>query len=218
MSTIKFSVHRNPKNTPEAADTYHVRPDSYYTIGRDEIVKQLGERHLSPAIAQPLLRELPSVIVENLLDNKAVHLQGLGTFALRLGFRTRQDDAQEAKPAFTDPEEITGNEVQIDGIFFKPDKDFLQLMTNHEVHFENATGRGQVGHTAQYTEEQVRRRVRDYLSGHDYLTRRVLMQLLQLTKHTAHKWLERLTTAPHALLRGEKVGTTFVYRLKQENQ
>ena len=216
MGNIKFSVHRNPKTDPDAPDTYHVRPDSYATADRAEIVAHLQEHHhLSRVYTEPLLTELPHVIVEYLLENKTVHLQGLGTFSLRLAFRQHENDTEE-KPVFTDPADITGNEVKIDGINFRPDKEFLDLMTTREVHFENAMSRGRVGHTAQYTTEEVRRHVIEYLSTHDHLTRRQLMQLLGLTKHAAWKWLERLTAAPNALLKGEKVGTTFVYRIRNE--
>lgn len=217
MSTIKFSVHRNPKNDPQARDTFHVRPDSFYTASRDEIVEHLQHHHHLPkVVTEPLLDELPRVIVEYLLQNKTVHMQGLGTFALRLGFRQQESDDPETKPVFTNPADITGNDVQIDGITFRPDKEFLDLLYESGCHFENATGRGQVGHTAQYTEEEVRQHVTDYLAHHDYLTRRKLMWMLGLTDHTARKWLERLTTAPNALLLGEKIGTTFVYKLRNE--
>lgn len=215
MATIKFSVHRNPKTDPTAADTFHVRPDSYYTADKDEIVDHLQRHHhLSHVYTEPILDELPQVIVEHLLNNKAVHINGLGTFSLRLGFRPRNDETADAKPVYTDPKQITGNDLQIDGISFRPDKEFLSLLTTQPVHFENATGRGHVGHTAQYTEEQVRTRLRNHLADHPFITRRQLMELLHLTDHTARRWLERLTSAPEALLKGEKIGTTFVYRLR----
>lgn len=215
MASIKFSVHRNPKTNPDAPDTYHVRPDSYAIADRAEIVAHLQEHHhLSRVYTEPLLTELPRVIMEQLLENKTVHLQGLGTFSLRLAFRQHKGENPDAKPIFTDPADITGNEVLIDGINFRPDKEFLDLMTVRELHFENATGRGNVGHTTQYTIDEVRRYVSDYLTTHDHLTRRQLMQLLGLTKHMAWQWLERLTSEPNALLESEKVGTTFVYKMK----
>lgn len=217
MATIKFSVHRNPKTDLTAADTFHVRPDSYYTADKDEIVYHLQHHHhLSHACTEPILDELPQVIVEYLLNNKTVHINGMGTFSLRLGFRQRNDEATGTKPVYTDPKQITGNDVQIDGVNFKPDKEFLNLLTTQSVHFENATGRGHVGHTAQYTEEQVRTLLRNHLTDHPFITRRQLMVLLHLTDHTARRWLDRLTSAPQALLQGEKIGTTFVYRLRPE--
>ena len=41
FDTITFSVHRNPKNDPDAPDTYHVRHDTIATINREGIVKYL---------------------------------------------------------------------------------------------------------------------------------------------------------------------------------
>lgn len=215
MATIKFSVHRNPKADPAAEDTFHVRPDSYYTADKDETIDRLqSQHHLAPVYTEPILGELPHVIAEQLLDNKAVHINGLGTFSLKLGFRPRSDERAGAKPVYTDPARITGNDVQIDGINFRPDKDFLSLLSDLPIHFENATGRGHVGHTTQYTDQQVRALLRSHLAEHPFITRRQLMDLLHLTDHTARRWLERLTSAPKALLQGEKIGTTFVYRLR----
>ena len=214
MSTIKFSVHRNPKSNPDAPDTYHVRQDSYHTANRAEIVSHLqNHHHLSSVYTEPLLTELPRVIMEYLTNNQNVHLQGLGTFSLRLGLRQYQEDEGNTKTVYTNPAKITGNDVLVEGITFRPDKEFLNLLQEHPIHIENATGRGHVGHTAQYSEEQVRRQVSNYLAEHDFITRRQLMHLMNLTEHTARKWLEQLTTAPNALLKGEKVGTLFIYHL-----
>lgn len=214
MATIKFSVHRNPKTDPTAPDTFHVRPDTYYTAESNEIIEHLQQHHhLSTVYTEPLFNQLPRVIVEYLTENKNVHINGLGTFSLRLGFRPSEDDA-EAKPVYTDPTRITGNDVQIDSIIFKPDKDFLSLLRQQSLHYENAIGRGNVGHTSRYTEQQIQAQLRSYLSEHPFITRRQLMDLLHLTDHTARQWLERLTSEPKALLQGEKVGTTFIYRLR----
>lgn len=214
MATIKFSVHRNPKTDPTAPDTFHVRPDTYYTAENNEIIDHLQQYHsLSTVYTEPLFRQLPRVIVEFLTENKNVHINGLGTFSLRLAFRPSTDDA-DAKPVFTDPALITGNNVQADSIIFKPDKDFLNLLHRQPLHYENTIGRGNVGHTSQYTEQQMQELLRSYLAEHPFITRRQLMNLLHLTDHTARRWLERFTSEPKALLKGEKVGTTFIYRLR----
>lgn len=51
-----------------------------------------------------------------------------------------------------------------------------------------------------------------YLDEHGYVTERRLVSDFGLTRYRASKWLERLSTGPDALLRGERVGKAVVYR------
>jgi nucleoid DNA-binding protein len=215
--TIRFSVHRNPKQDPKAPDTYHVRHKTLQTVGREFIEHQLTDhRKLDKTEVKGVLDNLPAIIVENLLDNRSVNIKGLGSFSLRLGFRPQGDEDNPVKPQFTDPAQITGNHVQIEGITFKPDKEFLNLLYQQGHHFENATGRGQVGHSNDLTEAQVRQFLKDYLSEHGHITRRLLQFYLHLTEYTATKWLDKLTAGPSPLLVGEKIGNAFAYSLRKK--
>ena len=214
--TIRFSVHRNPKTDASAPDTFHVRPETLQTVGNAIIMqylKNFGGLHDTQVNA--VLDNLPHAIVTQLLDNHNVHIDGLGTFSLHLGFRLQGDEDNPVKPQFTDAAAITGNHVEIKGITFKPAKEFLSLLFKDGHHFENATGRGKVGHSDQLDEQHVRQFLMDYLSEHPHITRRILQFYLHLTEYTAGKWLARFTEGPAPLLRGDKAGNTFIYTLRK---
>lgn len=214
--TIRFSVHRNPKTDASAPDSFHVRPETLQTVGNGILMRYLKNfSGLHDTQVNAVLDNLPQVIVNQLLDNHNVHIDGFGTFSLTLGFRTQGDEDNPVKPHFTDAAAITGNHVEIKGITFKPAKEFLSLLCKNGHHFENATGRGKVGHSDQLSEQQVRQFITEYLSEHPHITRRILQLYLHLTEYTATKWLERLTVGPSPLLRGDKAGNTFVYTLRK---
>ena len=216
--TITFSVHRNPKSNPDAPDTYHVRHDTIDTISREGIVEHLEKHHkLSKSVVEPVLSELAITIVEHLLNNYNVHIEGLGTFYLRLGFRRHEGNPEDYKPRFTDPSAITGDEVCIEGLGFKADKEFQSLLFEHGYHFRNATGRGQVGHSPQYTDEQMRMLLEEYFKENTYVDRWQMQFNFHLTDYMARKWLERLSTQPNPFLICRKFGKRRIYELAKKS-
>lgn len=212
--TIKFSVHRNPLKDADGNDTYQVRHETTCTVGKKFIKDHLERYHIMNAeVLESALSVLQREIVEQLTDNRRVRLEGLGTFFLKLGFRKRADESgQEVKPHFTDPSMITGNDIVIDTIGFTPDMEFLKRLKAHGYHFENATGRGNVGHSATYTEKEMIAKLDKYFENHDYITCRVMQGLFGLTKYMARKWLEQLSTQISPYLVGCKIGQTITYR------
>ena len=209
---IKFSVHRNPLKDADGNDTYQVRHEATATVGKEYLLKQLGHNLIGPEIMGSALSLLQRLIVGQLTDNHRVHIEGLGTFFLKLGFRKRLDEqGQEVKPHFTDPSKITGNDVIIENVGFTPDKEFLKQLKPHGCYYVNATGRGNVGHSAQYTEEQMKAGLDEWFKTHDVITRGNLQGYFGLTKYMAQKWLERFCSQPNAYLVGRKIGQTIVY-------
>ena len=151
--TIKFGVHRNPKKDAEGRETYHVRHETDFALNQKYIINQVKSYNAAEAShINSVIGVLREQIVEILTDNHNVHIEGLGNFYLKLGFRERTDEnGQTIKPLFTDPSKITGNDVVVESIGFTPDEEFLQQLQKQEYHYVNATGRGMVGHSADVT-------------------------------------------------------------------
>ena len=210
---IKFSVHRNPQKDGEGNDTYQVRHETNETVGKAYFLRHLKNCNtFRPELMEAALIVLEREIINQLTDNLRLHLEGLGTFFLKLKFRPRYDEyGNELKLHFTDPAKITGNDVCIDTIGFTPDRQFLKQLNEHGYHFINATGRGRVGHSTDLTEEQVKMRLDEWFNDHEMLTCRQMMYLLGITKYMARKWLDRLTTSPSPYLIPQKIGNVVSY-------
>ena len=212
--TIKFSVHRDPKPDKDAQTTFHVRQDNYYTASKEDLIESV--RHHNAMRAEQMemaLSVLEDEIADFLMDNRRLHIEGLGTFYLKLGFRQQTDDnGQPVKPRFNDPTDITGHDVMIDSIGFRPDQAFMRRLNDGiGFGFENTTGRGNVGHSAHYSDEQFLQRLDSYLQQHGYVTRQRLINDFGLSDYMARKWLQQLTAQPNPRLRMEKMGTTQTY-------
>jgi hypothetical protein len=107
---------------------------------------------------------------------------------------------------------MTGNDVTSENVGVTPDKEFRKQFNAHGYHCVNATGRGNVGHSAHYTEEEMKARLDEWFKTHDVITRGNLQGYFGLTKYMAQKWLDRFCSQPNACLVGRKIGQTVVYR------
>lgn len=211
--TIKFGVHRNPKKDAEGRDTYHVRHETDFALNQKYIINQVKTYNAAEAShINPVIGVLREQIVEILTDNHNVHIEGLGNFYLKLGFRERTDEnGKTIKPLFTDPSKITGNDVVVESIGFTPDEEFLKQLQKQEYHYVNATGRGMVGHSADVTKEQIIARLNQFFETHDHLLSRDMKALFGLTPYMANKWLEELCTQAPPYLRVEKISHVMFY-------
>lgn len=214
MGNIKFSVHRNPLKDADGNDTYQVRHETIQTVGKEYLINHLRRYDAMHADALEMgIHTLQRLIVEQLTSNNRVHIEGFGSFYLKLGFRKHADETGgKVKPHFTDPAMITGNDVVIENVGFTPDKEFLKMFKPDGQHYINATGRGRVGHSAEYTEEQIKAQLDNYFETHEYITCSIFQGYFGLTKYKAQKWLSLLTTQPEAYLIGRKIGQTVTYR------
>lgn len=215
MTTIKFSVHRNPRKNAEGQDTYQVRQECGETVGTKEMEEDLKMRAVvRREVMETALTVLKEELMSYLLDNKRLHLDGIGTFFLKIGFRERKDS--EGNPvvvSFTDPKDITGNDVAVEGVGFTPDSQFMKAMNEVPTHFENVTGRGRVGHSKEYTRDSLEALLRSYLAAHDSITSGVMMREFGLTEYMSRKWIAELTSGPTPFLVEGKVGRVSFYRL-----
>ncbi len=212
---IHFTVHRNPLPDADGNDTYQVRQAPWFNINSKSFCESV-ERHqmLRAHAVEHALMAIEDELVRLLLDNHRVHLGQIGTFSLKLGFRKRTNkDGEETKPVFTNPNDITGDDVVVEGITFVPDRRLTETVTLTPCHMHNSLPRGSVGHSAQYGDTEMRRRVADYIGEHGYLTIPRLRRDFGLTRYMAYKWLAELTKGQNPLLRVEKEGNTKIYRL-----
>lgn len=214
--TIQFSVHRNPLKDAEGKDTFQVRHENFYTARRKDLMHHLQMRNsMNPEMMELALNVLSSEIVDFLTDNKRLHLEGIGTFSLKVGFKKCPDeDGNLQKQQFTSAADITGNDVVIETISFTPDKALLEKLNSDGYHFVNKTGRGSVGHSAVYTKAQIIQQLNAYLDEHSFITRSQMRSHFGITQHMAMKWLDELTCGPKAILSCSKVGSTMIYQRK----
>ena len=83
----------------------------------------------------------------------SVHENPLKDEKGRTTYQVRQDTMGVA----TDPKEITGNDLEVTGISFKPDKELMEKAQSELVYFEHSAPRVSVGHSDDHPFWRVRK-------------------------------------------------------------
>ena len=154
-------------------------------------------------------------MVSQMNFNRRVHLNGIGTFSLNIGMKPVIDeDGTKHKRIVTDPKEITGNDLEVTGVNFVPDKELIEKLKSELVYFEHSDPRGSVGHSAWYTDEQMRQSIIDWFAENRYLTRPLFSKVWHITRYKAELILTQLCEGKDAILVRQKQSHAFFYYLK----
>ena len=211
---IKFSVHENPLKDEEGRTTYHVRQDTLGTMDTKGLEAELARHQLQNNFTLGgALEWIQKQLIAQMNFNRRVHLNGIGTFSLNIGLKpVVEEDGTKQKRTVTNPKEITGNDLEVTGITFVPDKELMEKAKSELVYFEHSAPRGSVGHSDEYTEEQMRQSLVEWFRENDYLTCTLMERMWHITEYRARKWLKQFSTGDNALLLCRKqAGTSFYY-------
>lgn len=213
---IKFSVHKNPLKDKQGNTTYQVRPDTRETVTTKTLKEHREYYNLQDNFTlEGVVEWLKKEMVEQMSFNRRIHLQGIGTFWIKLGLKPIIDEnGIKHKRIVTDPKAITGNEVVVTGVNFVPDSEFMNYALEHLVYFENSAPRGSVGHSEYHDDKELRQEIIDYLTEHKSITRPVFMRWWHVTRYRAEIILRELCEGENPILVREKQSHAFVYHLK----
>jgi len=209
---IKYGVYPNPQPDKDGNTTYQVRHIPDGTMDEKSFLAHLKYHNTYNTITmQASLSVLRDEIIEQLHHNKRFRIDGVGTFQMKVGLKTKYDEeGNPIKPHFTNPDKITANEVEVQGVSFTPDPSFVKALKDR-TSTSNKYGRGVAGNNQPYTREQVVSFLDKYLKEHHSITRKQLEYGLNITAYRAQKWLDTLTQEPMSHYYGKKQGTTYVY-------
>ena len=213
---VRYSVHANPLKDEQGNTTYQVRQDTLGTVDTKGLEAELNHYNMSNNFTlEGAVITIQKLLIEMFKFNRRVHLNGLGTFSLSIGLKPIVDeDEKQHKRIVTDPSKITGNEIEVKGINFVPDKELMTAAKSELVYFEHSTRRGSVGHSKSYTDEELRQSLIAWFAEHDYLTCPLFMRIWHLTRYKAEELLTQLCEGENALLVRRKQAQTIFYYLK----
>lgn len=211
--TIKFGIFPNPLPDENGETTYQVRNVPDGTMDIQAFISHLKYHNtFNPVAMRSALTVLQEEIIEQLQNNYKFRIDGIGTFQMKVGFKTKDDEnGTPLKTHYTDPKEITARQVEVTGVSFVPDKSFIDELKQATT-LRNAWGSGKVGGSNNYTRQQVINFLNSYLAENGYITRRILSNKLHLSNYAAQKWLDTLCNEEFPKYEAHKEGTTFIYR------
>ena len=209
---IKYGIFPNPQPDAEGNTTYQVRHTPEGTMDEKAFLAHLKYHNTyNTTMMQSSIIVLKDEIVEQLRENKRFRIDGLGTFQMRVGLKTKYDEeGNPIKPHYTDPNKITANDVEVQGVSFTPDPSFVKALKDR-ISTTNKYGRGAAGKNKPYTREEIINFLDSYLKEHHSMTRRQMERALNITPYRAEKWLNDITSEPYSKYYSKKQGNTYVY-------
>jgi hypothetical protein len=215
---IKYGILPNPQPDAEGKTTYQVRHMPDGTMSEKGFLAHLEYHNTYNTIMmQSSLSVLKKEIIEQLRDNKRFRIDGIGTFQMKVGLITKYDEeGNPIKPHFTDPDMITANDVEVQGVSFTPDPSFVKAL-RRKTSTRNKFGRGPAGRNKPYTREQVVKFLDNYLNAQHSITRKQLQYGLNITEYRAQKWLDELMAEPGSKYYCKQQGKTYVYYRHADN-
>lgn len=210
--TINYGILPNPLPDAEGNTTYQVRHIPTGTMNEKEFLAHLKYHGTYNTIAmQASLSVLKNEIIEQLKNNRRFRIDGIGTFQMKVGLKTKYDEeGNPVKPHFTNPDDIKANDVEVQGVSFTADPSFVKALKS-DTSTRNKYGRGVAGRNKPYTREQVVAFLDNFLKERHSITRQQMMHGLDITAYRAQKWLDELTAEPDSKYYCQQQGTTYVY-------
>ena len=208
--TIHFGVHPTPKQSGEEGQTYHVRQNIRRVIHSKELREHISDYSLvTPGLFEMVIDYVQKEITEQLLAGNAVHIDGMGRFALQLGTRkVKDDDGNLRRKTYTSPEELTGHEVVIEGITFVADKQMLRRVVDGDCHFE----RDDETYERNISRARLLTTLADYCAANGWFTCSTVQTLFGVSRYKADRMLSELVNDPFPKYYRTKQGNLWVYR------
>ncbi len=209
---IKYGIFPNPQPDAEGNTTYQVRHTPEGTMDEKAFLAHLKYHNTyNTTTMQSSLSVLKDEIIEQLRENKRFRIDGVGTFQMKVGLKMQYDEeGNPIKPHYTDPNKITANDVEVQGVSFTPDPSFVKALKDR-ISTINKYGRGAAGKNKPYTREEIINFLDSYLKEHHSMTRRQMERALNITPYRAEKWLNDITSEPYSKYYSKKQGNTYVY-------
>lgn len=215
-TAIEFTVHPTPMKPGDTVQTYHVRHAQSYVVHSRELRRHIASHTMiSEGMFEMMLDTLKQEIAEQLLMGKGVHLDGIGRFSLQLGTRKVLDERGRWRAkTYTSPDELTGNEVVVDGISFVPDKEMMMRLDGNSHPFV----RDKREYKQEISRDQMLQMLTDYCQEHDWFNRRVFQQMFGLSRYKADQMLTDLVNEQNSPFYREKAGQVWIYRKTDNKQ
>ena len=198
INPILYDVFATPNPDEEREQLYYPKAVTYGVQMNDDELKEYLEKNTRINSSQfvgaieALMQEIP----EQLLQNKSVHIRGMGTFYLKIGVRHRKD--------------ADGHSYVhcIEGIGFRADPTWNRKVSKAKQPFERAKTR----HQTPISKSKLLLFVDQMVKEKGYVTVRDVECDKDTTNYHARKLLEDLCKGDQPKLYKELVGHSYIYK------
>lgn len=211
VNAILYDVFPTPNPDETHEQLYYPRAVTYGQQMNDKELKEYLEKNTRINSSQfvGMIEALVQEIPQQLLQNKSVHIRGMGTFFLKIGVRSRKDaNGHVYVQKFTDPDAITARDLCIEGIGFRADPTWSHKVTKSVQHFERVKTR----HQTPVQKSKLLLYINKMVSEKGFVTVKDVECDQNTTNYHARKLLEGLCTGKQPKLYKEMVGHAYIYK------
>ena len=174
---LKYDIYklRNSQGTGE--ERQYVRIVQHEPMNEKQLQETIQKRSsLTKGDVAAVLAELHDLCVEEFSLGHRFYIPEIGYFSLSASLEMPEDNSDK---------KVTGKEVRITGINFRPEGKLLEEI-QRKVHFVRSRYSNQ---SIPYTEEKMLAKIKEYLQENRFITTRMMRILFGLTPYMAQKWL-----------------------------
>lgn len=174
---LKYEIHTIKNSQGTGEDRQYVKVTQHKPITDKDIEAAIQNRcSLTKGDVAAVLSELHDICVREISMGRRFHLPGIGYFSLSASLKTPEENPDK---------KITGKEVRVTGINFRPEARLMDEI-QHDIHFVRSSHSSR---SMEYTEEHLLARIRKYLQTNHYITVSIMRSQFGLSQYAAQKWL-----------------------------
>ena len=155
----------------------YVRLVQHEPLTAKELQEKIETRcSLTKGDVAAVLSELHDICVEEFSMGHRFYIPEIGYFSMSASLEMPEENPDK---------KITGKEVRLTGINFRPEGKLMEEVQRN-VHFKRSRYSNQ---STQYSEERMLAKIKEYLQENRYITVRLMRLTFGLTPYMAQKWL-----------------------------
>ena len=175
---LKYDVYTITNAEGSGEERKYVRLKQHEAMTASELEATIQQRcTLTKGDVAAVFTELHDIVVSEFSMGRRVYVPKLGYFSLAVNLEVPEDNPDK---------KITGKEVRLRGINFRPEAGLLREIEKR-VHFVRSeyTGRSNI-----YTEEKLWTVLQEFFQENRYLTISLMRMKFGLSRHMAQKWID----------------------------
>ena len=176
---LKYDIYNISNVAGSGEERKYVRLKQQKAMTASELEATIQNRcSLTKGDVAAVLTELRDIAVQEFAMGRRFYIPEIGYFSLSIGLEMPEDNPDK---------KITGKEVRLRGINFRPEASFLQEVGRNMRHIVRSEYTSQ---SRKYDEEKLWAKLQEYFKTERYITLKLMCNQFGLSRYTAQKWLD----------------------------
>lgn len=176
---LKYDIYNISNAAGSGEQRKYVRLKQQEAMTASELEATIQNRcSLTKGDVAAVMKELHDIAVQEFSMGRRFYIPEIGYFSLSIGLEMPEDNPDK---------KITGKEVRLRGINFRPEASFMKEVGRNIHHIIRSEYTSQ---SRKYDEEKLWAKLQEYFKSERYITIKLMCNQFGLSRHMAQKWLD----------------------------